>query len=176
MCTENFCWCWLGAERRVKRAQTREQGPPSAPAEMLSWFSVCGGYNVYGYLNKQTNYPDVFTYCPYRRRSKTCHAALHWMWSLATADGCKPNPCASGRTEQNVTNNKSQVSLKNPNAIAEETLVFYGPVPQTHGELDDQEDWAIGPTLRSRFDRKESDVTAVDDKKVQGWVKLEKPI
>ena len=62
----------------------------------------------------------------------------------------------------------SQVSLQNPNAIDEETLVLYGPAPQTHGELDDQEDWAIGSTLRSRFDRKESDVMAVDDKKVQG--------
>ena len=40
--------------------------------------------------------------------------------------------------------------------------------PQAHGELNDQEDWAIGSTLRSRFDRKESDVMAVDDKKVQG--------
>ena len=28
-------WCWCGAKRRVKRAQTREQGPPSAPADIL---------------------------------------------------------------------------------------------------------------------------------------------
>ena len=66
-----------------------------------------------------------------------------------------------------MTNIKSQVSLQNHNAI-DETLVLYGPAPQTHGELDDQEDWAIGSTLRSRFDGKESDVMAVDAKKVQG--------
>ena len=32
---KNFRWCRWGAERRVKRAQTRERGPPSAPAEIL---------------------------------------------------------------------------------------------------------------------------------------------
>ena len=67
-----------------------------------------------------------------------------------------------------MTNIKSQVSLQNRNAIDEETLVLYETAPQIHGELDDEEDWAIGSTLRSRFDRKESDVMAVDDKKVQG--------
>ena len=32
----NFRWCWWGAERRVKRAQTQERGPPSAPAEITN--------------------------------------------------------------------------------------------------------------------------------------------
>ena len=31
---KNFRWCRWGAEWRVKRAQTWEQGPPSAPAEI----------------------------------------------------------------------------------------------------------------------------------------------
>ena len=40
MCAKNVRWCRWGAERRVKRAQTRERGPPSAPAEIiyLTWF------------------------------------------------------------------------------------------------------------------------------------------
>ena len=32
---KHFHSCRLGAERRVERAQTQEQGPPSAPAEIL---------------------------------------------------------------------------------------------------------------------------------------------
>ena len=32
---KNFRWCRWGAKRRVKRAQTRERGPPSAPAEFF---------------------------------------------------------------------------------------------------------------------------------------------
>ena len=31
---KNFRWCRWGAERRAKRAQTRERGSPSAPAEI----------------------------------------------------------------------------------------------------------------------------------------------
>ena len=34
MCAANFHCCRWGAERRVARGQTREQGPPSAPAEI----------------------------------------------------------------------------------------------------------------------------------------------
>ena len=34
---ENFRQCRWGAERRVLRAQTREQGPPSALAEFLNF-------------------------------------------------------------------------------------------------------------------------------------------
>ena len=34
----NFRWCRWGAERRVERAQTREQGPPSVPAEIIKSF------------------------------------------------------------------------------------------------------------------------------------------
>ena len=30
---KKFRWCQWGAERRVQRMQTREQGPPLAPAE-----------------------------------------------------------------------------------------------------------------------------------------------
>ena len=33
---ENFRSCRWGAERRVKRAQTRERGPPSALAEIVA--------------------------------------------------------------------------------------------------------------------------------------------
>ena len=32
---KNFHWCRLGAERRLEHAQTRERGPPSAPAEII---------------------------------------------------------------------------------------------------------------------------------------------
>ena len=35
MCAENFSLVSMGAERRVNRAQTRERGPPSAPAEIF---------------------------------------------------------------------------------------------------------------------------------------------
>ena len=35
-CVEKFRWCQWGAQRRVKRAQTREQGPPLAAAEFIS--------------------------------------------------------------------------------------------------------------------------------------------
>ena len=35
-CAEkNHRWCRWGADLRVKRAQTRERGPPSAPGEIL---------------------------------------------------------------------------------------------------------------------------------------------
>ena len=34
-CTEKFPLVSMGAERRVKRAQTLERGPPSAPAELF---------------------------------------------------------------------------------------------------------------------------------------------
>jgi hypothetical protein len=44
---KNFCWCQGGAERRVKRAQTREQGPPSAPAEILSIIIINFGTTYY---------------------------------------------------------------------------------------------------------------------------------
>ena len=33
-CAENFRLCRWGAEQRVECAQTRERGPPSAPAEI----------------------------------------------------------------------------------------------------------------------------------------------
>ena len=33
---KNFRWCRWGAERWVKRAQTQERGPLSAPAEILT--------------------------------------------------------------------------------------------------------------------------------------------
>ena len=33
---KNFHWCRWGAECRVKRAQTRERGPPTAPAEIYA--------------------------------------------------------------------------------------------------------------------------------------------
>ena len=36
MCDTNFCWCRWGAGWRVKRAKTRKQGPPSAPAELFT--------------------------------------------------------------------------------------------------------------------------------------------
>ena len=32
---ENFRWCRWGAEQRVEHVQTRERGPPSAPAEFF---------------------------------------------------------------------------------------------------------------------------------------------
>ena len=35
-----FRWCQLGAERRVKRVQTQEQGPPSAPAGILCFVQL----------------------------------------------------------------------------------------------------------------------------------------
>ena len=34
MCAKKFRWCWWRAEQRVKHAQTREWGPPSAPVEI----------------------------------------------------------------------------------------------------------------------------------------------
>ena len=45
-CTEKFYWCQLGAERRVKRVQTRERGHPSAPAEfdLFSFLYFRGTY------------------------------------------------------------------------------------------------------------------------------------
>ena len=33
-CADKFPLVWIGAERRVSRAQTRERGPPSAIAEI----------------------------------------------------------------------------------------------------------------------------------------------
>ena len=33
-CAENFPMVSMGAEQRVERAQTRERGPPAAPAEI----------------------------------------------------------------------------------------------------------------------------------------------
>ena len=36
---KNFRWCRWGAERRVKRAQTQERGPPSAPA-VIYFFKI----------------------------------------------------------------------------------------------------------------------------------------
>ena len=35
MCTEMFTLVLMGAQRKVKCAQTRERGPPSAPAKIL---------------------------------------------------------------------------------------------------------------------------------------------
>ena len=35
-CTDKFLLVLMGADQRVKRAQKREPGPPSAPAEMFS--------------------------------------------------------------------------------------------------------------------------------------------
>ena len=34
MCSEKFLLVLMGAEQRVKRAQTWERGPPSAPSEI----------------------------------------------------------------------------------------------------------------------------------------------
>ena len=37
---KKFCWFRWGAERRVKRAQTREQGALSAPGEFMPTFEM----------------------------------------------------------------------------------------------------------------------------------------
>ena len=49
---KKFRWCRWGAERRVKRAQTWERGPPSAPAEIcyMSIYYVSWAHNIYIYL------------------------------------------------------------------------------------------------------------------------------
>ena len=39
---KRFRWCWWGAERRVKPAQTPQRGPPSAPAEFFILQSLVG--------------------------------------------------------------------------------------------------------------------------------------
>ena len=41
-CAEKVPLVSMGAERRVKRTQTRERGPPSAPAEFEHIFSSLG--------------------------------------------------------------------------------------------------------------------------------------
>ena len=43
-CGGNLPLVSMGAERRVKRAQTRERGPPSAPAEILSNLVIIAAY------------------------------------------------------------------------------------------------------------------------------------
>ena len=45
-----------GAERRVKRAQTREQGPPSAPAEILVNFTGGSILSPYKIVTATHNY------------------------------------------------------------------------------------------------------------------------
>ena len=37
---KHFRWCLWGAEQRVKRAHTREQGPPLVPAEIYQVFTM----------------------------------------------------------------------------------------------------------------------------------------
>ena len=53
------CWCYWGAERMVKLAQTRERGPLSAPEEisLYNHFSDCGDLNAPGQnCQPQVNY------------------------------------------------------------------------------------------------------------------------
>ena len=54
--SKHFRWCWWWAKRSVKRAQTRECGPPSLPVEI--WTSVI--FEILVSIELQTS--EIFMY------------------------------------------------------------------------------------------------------------------
>ena len=64
-CVEKkFRLCRWGAERRVKRAQTRERGPPSALAEFLSTKTFCYSSRCKSKLWENKACPSSTSYTP----------------------------------------------------------------------------------------------------------------
>jgi hypothetical protein len=68
----NFCRCWWGAERRVNRVQTWEQGPPSSPAEI-------GNCNFIHDPNQSHSMRKVRSFIPHGTILKLI---LDWGWHI----------------------------------------------------------------------------------------------
>ena len=89
-CANKFCWCRWGAERRVKRAQTRERGPPLATGEFFR-YNVTNNIFNFNYvliLSCNKTFPRTIVHHPHHLQNynyKT-KSAIFWFSMLPSSN------------------------------------------------------------------------------------------